>query len=325
VRKDRIYPRWLLSLLGLVALVFTVACSGAAQQTMDSAVEAPFEEEMAGEMAPAEPAPGAAPEPAMDRGFTASTADVAEQQGILDARKVSRNADLSLIVEDTQTAVSQLRSTALALGGYVADASLWQVKDDLMRGSITLRIDSRNFDDALERIRQIALEVERENIGSQDVTAEYTDLDSRVRNLEATEQELLALLSEIRQQTNSADEVLQVYRELTRIREEIEQIRGRMQYLDNQISLATITVQLIPKEEKPIVQSGWGAGETFRNALSALVSAGQMLASAAIWLVVFVLPVVLVAAIPLALAVVGVRRWRGRPVRGGREQVVAEG
>lgn len=305
--KEGSHARWLLSLLGLVVLVFSVACSAAAPQSVPMAVE----EEMAAEMAPAEPAAGEVPAPAEDRGFSSSGAEGEARQGILDTRKVIRTADLSLIVEDTQTAVSQLRSTAVALGGYVADASLWQVKDDLMRGSITLRIDSRNFDDALERIKQIALEVERENIGSQDVTAEYTDLDARLRNLEATEQELLALLSEVRQQTNSADEILQIYRELTRIREEIEQIKGRMQYLDNQVSLATITVQLIPKEEKPIVQSGWGAGQTFRSALGALVSAGQMLASAAIWLVVFVLPVALVAAVPLALVVVGVRRWRG--------------
>lgn len=276
-------------------------------------------------MAPAEPALDAAPAPAGSGALTSSGAESAAQQGILDIRKVIRTADLSLVVEDTQTAVSQLRSTAVALGGYVADANLWQVKDDLMRGSITLRIDSRSFDDALERVKQIALEVERENIGSQDVTAEYTDLNARLRNLEATEQELLALLSEVRKQTNSADEVLQIYRELTRIREEIEQIKGRMQYLDNQVSLATITVELIPKEEKPIVQSGWGANQTFRNALSALVSAGQMLASAAIWLVVFVLPIALVAAVPVGLLVAGVRRWRGRPVPGGHEQVVAEG
>jgi hypothetical protein len=317
VLPKRIHLRWLLSLLGLIGLLTIAACSRAVPQSADRVAVG---EEMAAEMAPAEPAqppaPAEAPAGAEDRGFSQPLAgQSAAQQGILDTRKVIRTADLTLIVEDTQTAVSQLRSTATAMGGYVADANLWQVKDDLMRGSITLRIDSRNFDDTLDRIKQIALEVERENIGSQDVTAEYTDLKSRLRNLEATEQELLALLSDIRKQTNSADEVLQVYRELTRIREEIEQIKGRMQYLDNQVSLATISVQLIPKEEKPIVQSGWRAGETFRDALSALVSAGQALASAAIWLVVFVLPVALVAAIPVGLVLLGVRRWRGRLVQ----------
>ncbi|RME44689.1 MAG: DUF4349 domain-containing protein [Chloroflexi bacterium] len=236
------------------------------------------------------------------------------RQGILDRRQVIRTADLTIVVDDTQTAVNQLRAMAITFGGYVADANLWQVKDDLMRGTVTLRIDARQFDDALDRIREIALEVQRENIGSQDVTQEYTDLESRLRNLEATEKELLALLSDVRKQTHNAEDILQVYRELTRIREEIEQIKGRMQYLDNQVSLATINVELIPKEEKPIVQPGWQPAQTLRNALGALASAGQWLVSAAIWLVVFVLPVGLVAALPLWLIVVGFRRWRGRPV-----------
>lgn len=88
-----------------------------------------------------------------------------------------------------------------------------------------------------------------------------------------------------------------------------------MQYLDNQISLATINVELIPKEEKPIVQPGWQPGQTFRDALGALASAGQGLVNAMIWLVVFVLPVGLVVAIPVGLLITGVRRWRGHFVR----------
>lgn len=236
------------------------------------------------------------------------------EQRVFDSRKIIRTADLTIVVDDTQAAVNRLRSLANSFGGYVAEANLRQVKDDLMQGSVTLRVDAREFDNAVDRIKELALEVERENIGSRDVTGEYTDLKSRLRNLEATEQELLALLSDIRKQTNSADEVLQVYRQLTEIRGEIEQIKGRMQYLDNQISLATINVELIPKEEKPIVQPGWQPGQTLRNALSALASAGQWLVNALIWLVVFVLPIGLVFTIPVGLVVAGIRRWRRRPL-----------
>jgi DNA repair ATPase RecN len=219
-------------------------------------------------------------------------------------------------VEDTQAAVARLRSLALTFGGYVAEANLWQVKEDLMRGMVTLRVDASRFDEAIERIKEMALEVQRENVSSQDVTEEYVDLEARLRNLEATEQELLALLAEVRQRTRNADEVLQVYRELTRIREEIERIKGRMQYLDNRVQLATISVELIPQEEKPIVQPGWHPGQTLRDALSALARASQALVSAAIWLGVFVLPMVLVLAVPVGLIVAGVRRWwRSRPAR----------
>jgi len=242
--------------------------------------------------------------------------DEAALQGLFAERKVIRTADLAIVVEDTQAAIARLRAIAITYGGYVAEANVWQVKENLMRGTVTLRVDAERFDEVLDRIREIALEVQRENIGSQDVTEEYVDLQARLRNLEATEQELLALLKEVRERTRSADEVLQVYRELTRIREEIERIKGRMQYLENRVQLATITVELIPKEEKPIVEPGWHPGQTLRNALGALASAAQALVSAAIWLVIFVLPLLLAIGAPVGLIVVGVRRWwRGRPAR----------
>ncbi|MBS1253044.1 MAG: hypothetical protein MAG451_02089 [Anaerolineales bacterium] len=304
----------LVGVVGLLLLLPLLVGCGARQEaaTPQAAVqEAPAAEKGVSGEPPAQP----------EADFASSTGGLSEDrsqanQGVLDSRKVIRTADLTLVVEDTQTAVNQLRSLANTLGGYVADANLWQVKEDLMRGSVTLRIDARNFDDALDRVKQIALEVQRENIGSQDVTQEYTDLKARLRNLEATEQELLALLSDVRKQTHSADEVLQVYRELTRIREEIEQIKGRMQYLENQISLATINVELIPKEEKPIIQAGWQPGQTLRDALGALASAGQWFVNSAIWLVVFVLPVGVVVALPLVLIVAGIRRWRRQPAGG---------
>lgn len=231
-------------------------------------------------------------------------------------RKVIRTADLAIVVEDTQAAMARLRAIATTYGGYVAEANVWQVKENLLRGTVTLRVDASQFDEVLDRIREIALEVQRENIGSQDVTEEYVDLQARLRNLEATEQELLALLKEVRERTHSADEVLQVYQTLTRIREEIERIKGRMQYLENRVQLATITVELIPQEEKPIVAPGWHPGQTLQDALRALASAAQTLVSAAIWLVVFVLPLLLAIGAPVGLIVVGVRRWwRGRPAR----------
>lgn len=303
---------------GLLLLVILLAACARAPATLLSSRQEEAAESVAvySTALPGRPAPArelAYPGPR--GGVGGAGARPSTRQGILDARQVIRTADLAIVVDDTQAAMSQLQSLANAFGGYIASANLWQVKDDLLEGSVTLRVDARNFDEALDRIKQIALEVQRENIGSQDVTQEYTDLKSRLRNLEATEQELLELLSEVRKRTRSADEVLQVYRYLTEIRDQIEQIKGRMQYLDHQVSLATINVELIPKEEKPIVQPGWQPGQTLRDALSALASAGQWLISALIWLVVFVLPVGLILAIPLGLVVAGFRRWRSQPAR----------
>jgi hypothetical protein len=69
-------------------------------------------------------------------------------------------------------------------------------------------------------------------------------LSAQLRNLEATEEELLVLLTEVREKTRRAEDVLAVHREVTNIRGQIEQIKGRMQYLERMTALATINVEL---------------------------------------------------------------------------------
>jgi hypothetical protein len=169
------------------------------------------------------------------------------------------------------------------------------------------------YSGAMDQIKGLAVEVERESISAQDVTEEYTDLGARLRNLEATEEELLALLTEVREETRRAEDVLAIHRELTNIRGQIEQIQGRMQYLERLTALATISVELIPEEEeKPIVEEGWQPLRTLRDASRSLVNAGQFFVDAAIWLVVFVLPVLLVLILPVAIIVFVWRRRRRR-------------
>ncbi|GAB4549362.1 MAG: hypothetical protein Kow0063_44220 [Anaerolineae bacterium] len=227
-------------------------------------------------------------------------------------RMIVRTADLAIMVEDTQAALLHIRDVASGLNGYIVDANLWR-SDSQLRGNVSIRVPAESFDRAMDQIKGLALEVERENISAQDVTEEYTDLSARLRNLEATEEELLALLTEVRERTRNAEDVLAVHRELTNIRGQIEQIKGRMQYLERVTALATINVELIPKEEeKPIVEAGWQPLRTLRDASRALVNAGQFLVDAAIWLVVFVLPVLLVLILPLVIIILLWRRWRRR-------------
>jgi predicted RNA-binding protein len=227
-------------------------------------------------------------------------------------RMIIRTAELSIVVEDTQTALQQVRGIAVGLDGYVSGADVWRA-DEKLRGNVTIRVPAESFDRAMDQIKGLAVEVERESVSAQDVTEEYTDLSARLRNLEATEEELLALLTEVREETRRAEDVLSVHRELTNIRGQVEQIQGRMQYLERLTALATISVELIPEEvEKPIVEEGWQPLRTLRDASRSLVSAGQFLVDAAIWLVVFVLPVLLVLILPVAILVFVWRRRRRR-------------
>ncbi|MCU0502209.1 MAG: DUF4349 domain-containing protein [Anaerolineae bacterium] len=233
-------------------------------------------------------------------------------------RMIARTADVSMIVADTEPAMQSITALVAASGGYIADSKAWREQDQV-RGRISARVPAEKLDGTLGAIKKLATRVERENIGGKDVTEEYSDLNAQLVNLEATEIELRELLTEVRQKTQKAEDVLKVYQELTKVRGEIERVKGRMQYLGNLAALATVTIELIPDIlAKPVVESGWRPLETLKNAGRSLVNALKGLADIAIWLIVYLLPLLLVIAIPIVLLILLVR-WLTRRRRRARQ------
>jgi hypothetical protein len=221
-------------------------------------------------------------------------------------RVVIYTGTLALVVRDTGTAAEDITALATRLGGYVSAANLY-VQNDVQRGSLTIRVPAERYQEALAALRQMAVRVERETTGTEDVTQEYTDLEARKANLEHTEQALQKLLDE-RLKVGRTQDILEVYRELSNVRGQIEQIEGRLRYLANLAALCTITIELIPDVlYQPVTVAGWEPQGIARQALQALVSALQTLATILIWAVVFALPVLVVFLVPLALLVLLIR------------------
>ncbi len=235
----------------------------------------------------------------------------------LPQRRIIYEASLELVVEDTERAAREATAIATDLGGYVVSANLYRV-DDQVRGTMTVRVPQERFEEALERFRRLAVRVDREERRTQDVTTEYVDLTARLQNLEATEAELRALLSEVRQRTQRASDVMEVYRELTRVREEIETLKGRLQMLDQLSALATIHLTFIPYElRQPVPAQRWDPRLTLRRAWGTLVVVGRFLVDAGIYFLVVGIPVlsvltaVGVLVVRLARALVRRRRPAG--------------
>lgn len=231
-------------------------------------------------------------------------------------RMLIRTAQLSITVTDTAKAVQEAKAVAEGLGGYVTSSQMYK-QGERLYATMVLRVPAERFDDALAQIKALAVEVERESTQGKDVTEEYVDLQARLRNLELTEKELQQLLREVRERTQKAEDVLAVYRELTEIRGQIEQLKGRMQYLERQVDFSSIDLSIAPHVlSTPVVEPGWKPLVTLREASRSLVKALQWLVDAAIWLVVFLLPILVLVAIPTALLVLLVRylvrRRRGR-------------
>ena len=237
--------------------------------------------------------------------------------GAAEPRQIIANANISLIVAKTETAMAGVEQIASDLGGYLSDVELSKGRyeqTEELRGSMTLRVPSDSLEEALERLQALATDVHYLNIERQDVTDQYSDLDARLRNLRATETELLALLTEVRERPNAkVEDILAVHRNLTQIREEIETLQGRKNLLDNQIGFSTVRVELIPDSiNRPIVEEPWSANGPVRNALRALVATLQGLLTALIWAFLYLTPLLLVVLIPLAILIWLVRIWVGR-------------
>lgn len=228
-------------------------------------------------------------------------------------RKIIRTARIGLALDDPDAAVDEITALTEDAGGFVAAADLRRGDDDLLRGSMTLRVPATDLSGVLDALTRLADEVTDRSLGSQDVTDEYADIDAQLRNLRALEAQLLDLLAEVREDGADAQGLLAVFDELRGVREEIERLQGRRQVLDDRIDLATVEVRLTPSvEAAPLALDRWAPLAVVRAALGTTAGALQAVANGVIWLALTVVPVLLVTAGPLALAAVAVRRRQRR-------------
>lgn len=247
--------------------------------------------------------PAAAPAPAAVGGVAApanSSANSAQAQADAE-RLVIRNATLKLVVKNTEEDMSSIGKMAAEMGGFVNSSSTTKY-DKGLQATLSLKIPSKQFDEMMSKLRKMAIEVQEEKITGQDVTAEFSDLDAQVKNLEAAETQLRGIMAK----TEKSDDVLKVFNELTKVRGQIEQLKGRMNFLSRSAALATINVTLTPdKLAEPVVLPGWRPDGVAKQAFEALLKALQTLGTLAIWLVIYALPIGLLVFGPPVLII----RW----------------
>lgn len=204
---------------------------------------------------------------------------------------VIRTANLTLEVKDFQQAYDEATRICQSIGGYITDSSASAEETTPTSGSLVIRVPEDAFDDTIKRLTKLGVLKSRE-ISGQDVTTEVVDLDSRLRNLRAEE----AQYRETMDRAKEIPDIVAVSNELYRVRSEIETIEGRVKYLRTAAAMATIHVTLKENEKaKPLPQSS--LGRSFQDAIASLVKTANFLASALIWIGVYIpfwLPVGLV-------------------------------
>jgi hypothetical protein len=280
VRKS-LFP-WLIALL--IGLLVLSGCARAEAPMQEAA----YDQSMG--VAPEAPAEVARE---AEGGTSQSIANLTAQSA---ERIVIKNGSMTLVVVDPPESMDRITQMAQEMGGFVVSANLYKEQlssgIEVPRASITIRVPAERMDEAIRRIReQSNQDPLSENITSQDVTSDYVDLQSRLKNLEAAEAEL----AEIMQDAQKTEDVLAVYNQLVSIREQIEVIKGQIKYYDESAALSAISVELIADEAvQPIEIGGWQPQGVLKNAVEAFVRSMQFLVNALIWIVIYVLPVLLI-------------------------------
>ena len=228
-------------------------------------------------------------------------------------RLVIKDADLSIVVSDPSSSLDEIAKLADDMGGFVVTANLFHTETSdgvrVPEGRITIRVPAERLNEALAEIKaQSDRDPISESISSQDVTREYVDLQSRLRNLEAAEEKLIQIMEEARK----TEDVLAVYNELVRVQEEIELIKGQMKYLEQSAALSSISTHLLADEAvQPLTIGGWEPVGVAKSAVQALINALKFLVNAGLWVLIFVLPIVLILFVVIFLPI----RWLVRRVR----------
>ena len=251
----------------------------------------------------------AAPSAALLRQTEAVPSETAET-----GRWIVREARLQIEVDSVARAAMEIREWVAQESGYVAFSQTVATDGGRHRGDLTLRIPVNRLDQAVLRVRQSASRVVHESGSSQDHHDQAIDLQARLRNLEAAEQEMRAIMTEVRRATHDLDKLLRVHQETTRLREEIERHRGQLEALEGRVAMATLHVELLPVGDVsgPVV-AGWSLSAQWQSGVRVLVWVSQRLATVLIYAVTVGSPLMAVLGLP-AWLVWKLTRRRLQPV-----------
>lgn len=302
-------------ILGIMALLLA-ACSApkmapslGARSTGDNAAS--------GGQAPAQQAPAQPPSPALVSNQSPYSSILPEVKRI-----VIKDANLTLAVDDPAKSMENITKMAEEMNGFVVSAKLFQNTLDsgaeVPEATITIRVPAERLDEALTRIKaETTRPVINETVESQDVTKEYTDLQSRLTNLQVAE----AKLKEIMGSATKTEDVLNVYNQLTQVQEQIEVIKGQIQYYDQSAALSSISTDLKANEAvQPLTVGGWQPAGIAKGAVQALINTLKTFATVGIYLGLYLLPVLIILGVVVFAIVLVVRAIRKR-LKGGPQIV----
>lgn len=256
-----------LVLFAVLALIITAGCVGKQETAVKETYVSPLKSELLHE----------------------DTAGYAEKTVSPD-RKIISTASLSMEVKSVQIAFNEITKIVEANQGFISSSSTYDTGGH-KNGQMTARVPQKNFYSTIEKIEAMGT-VKSKQISGQDVTEEFIDLGARLGNLKKQE----TRLQEILKNATTVKDILEVERELERVRGEIERLTGRLNYLNQSVEMSTITV--IAMEPAPITGQGWGITDALSEAVAGFIDSVKGI----IIFIGYILPIVVFIALIYTIA-----------------------
>jgi len=214
----------------------------------------------------------------------------------LSERKVISTATLTIEVVSVQAAINDITNITLENGGFISSSSINEIGSNRKGGHLTSRVPQRNFYSFIEKIEALGTEKQRQ-VSGQDITEEFIDLGARLDNLKKQE----TRLQEILKMATTVKDIIEVERELERVRGEIESLTGRLNYLNQSVEMSTITVNVM--EPASFTGEGWGISDAIRDAVRGFIESVRGI----IIFTGFITPILVYLAVAVLIAL-GIKR-----------------
>lgn len=213
-------------------------------------------------------------------------------------RKIIRNAEIDIEAESPEKSQQMITSIAEMKGGFVVESQ--QSMSDIKAANrdivtMTLRVPSEKFGDALEEVRKSGSRVLSENVKGEDVTEEFIDIEAQLKAKKALEAQFM----EIMKRASRVEEALEVQSELADVRSEIEKVEGRKRFLENKSSLSTIKIRL--QTAQVIASTTRGFGERFVEAFDAGMNVATSFLLGLMTFLVAILPFAVIIGLPTVI------------------------
>lgn len=190
-------------------------------------------------------------------------------------RMVIYQANMNIEVKDYDKVEKQIQDKVAKLNGYVVEMATYNRSENYIDGYLVVKVPQEAFYTFLNNIEETSVKVYDRQISGSDVTEEYIDLESRLKSKRVVEERLLSFM----ENAKKTEDLLKISADLGNVQQEIEQIVGRMNYLQNNVNYSTVTIHIQEKlinvttMQNPDERNTWlKAKNLFMNTINAIIT-----------------------------------------------------